>query len=278
MERKGKVYVKPVDRHREYYKEDHDGRFMFTGCVSRIYLPYDSKTKRLAQILTAEEQEQLEKELAMKPGDLSVNKRENNFWHEHRVDLDKSGIILNLEDPLGYIDYKLLKAQAFIANSWAERLHSPEYQFALVIDNEDETEEALLAETNAKAYMLLSKISKSAVKMRNVLRLMNREVPESMSAQALLSQIDKIIQTKKQSRGVLTINDFISAMEDPDGEVKILVKDAIEIGEVVKRGNEFRLRSGDLIGLTFSAAVDFFRDKGNQEYKLEIEKRIKKGK
>ena len=277
MERKGKVYVKPVYRHREYYKEGHDGQFMFTGCVSRVYLPYDSKTKRLKQVLTKEEQTQLEEELALKPGALNVNRREDNFWHEHRVDLDKSGIILNLEDPLGFIDYKILDAQAFVASSWKERLNSPEYQYALVIDNEDELEEAKTAETNAKAYMLLAKISKSKVKMRNALRLMNREVPENISPQAMLSQIDKVIQTKKGTRGVLTINDFIAAMEDPLGDIKILVKDAIEIGEVVKRGSEFRLRSGDLIGLTFMQAVDFFRDKGNQEYRLTIEQRIKKG-
>ena len=278
MERKGKVYVKPVVRHREYYKEGHDGQFKFTGCISRIYLPWDSSTKRLKNILTVKEQAELEEELAMKAGSLNVNRREENFWHEHRVDLDKSGIILDLADPMGFIDYKILQAQSFIANSWAERLNSPEYQYALVVDKEDELEEAKVAETNAKAYMLLSKISKSKVKMRNALRLMNKDVPESMTVESLLSQIDKIIQTKKGTRGVLTIHDFINAIEDPYGDIKILVKDAIEIGEVVKQGSEFRLRSGDLIGLTFSQAVDFFKDKGNQEYKLMIEQRIKKGK
>ena len=75
-----KVKVVPVPRNGGWLPEDHDGAFMYTGCFLETCLPVDSRRKQLVQILTRDEQEFFETELFLKPGDLSIYKKVDNFW------------------------------------------------------------------------------------------------------------------------------------------------------------------------------------------------------
>ena len=44
-----RVKVVPVPRNGGWLPEDHDGRFMYTGCFLETCLPVDSKRKQLVQ-------------------------------------------------------------------------------------------------------------------------------------------------------------------------------------------------------------------------------------
>ena len=71
------------------------------------------------------------------------------------------------------------------------------------------------------------------------------------------------------------IDDFIVAAEDPKFSTKLFVMDAMDIGEVIIKGGNYRLSSNDqLLGKNMQQVVDYFDSPGGREDKLLIEQRL----
>jgi hypothetical protein len=180
------------------------------------------------------------------------------------------------------LEYKILKANKhLIAPSWDLRNGNPMYEFALVYETQIINDNIKSTERNEKAWELFMKIKKSSKKMYDVLRVMgmNPQKQSKDDVKWLKSEIDKVIERKTKSPGLKNIDDFISAAEDPNMSLKLLIYDAIDANEIIQRNNIYKLAASDqLLGKNIKQIVEYFTSPVGREDKLLIEQRLEQDK
>jgi hypothetical protein len=273
-----KVKIKPIVRNRPFFSKTHDGRFMFSGCKEDFTLPFINSTNSLASIFGEGEQEEFERLLNRKKGDLSIYDRKNLFWAKFIVSLTKNETTLDLNNPVHALQFRVLKANKdIIAPSWQERFDRPSYKWAIIDEKTVIEEEDKRAVKMESAMDLFSEIKKSQTRMLNVLRLLEKKPARDANKEWLKKELTKVIAQIEKTAGMPNIDDFIKAASDPQASEKIFVLDAIEANIIKASGGEFReVDSGRLIGKSLQAAVDHYADPLYQEDKLLIEEKIKR--
>ena len=270
-----KITVKAVDRKNPNMPKGYDGEFMFTGCKRTYRLPRKEAGGYL-QFLTSEELEAYEYLLGLPEGALSYHARKDNFWHKFKVELDKTDLILDCNDPIDSLKARVLSVQSEVAESWDERLNKPgEYWFALVDEDVEVKDKLNAGQIKAKAYKLLSKIDGSPTKMRNTLKVLGKTLSPDADRDFLYTQLIEIIEQTEVIKGVRNIYDFIAVREDDNFDLRVVIADAIKTGEIEKRKTSYFLAGGDKIGGTLDEAIEFLKDKGNSDVLKLIESRIK---
>lgn len=277
------IEVRPIKRTRPFFKADHDGAFMFTGTYKEYTLPYINDTRSYANPFESpEEQEEFERVLQLAPGALSINNRNSEFWSTFKVQLSKEGKVLDLNYPMHVLEYRVLKANTKrICPNWEDRNRNSAYEFALIDKDVEEVNDIRDAERNLRAMELFIKMRKSNKKMYDILRVLGKKLPKeaSVNTSQLIKEIDQIIAEKSKVGGVLNIDDFIEAAEDPKLSLKVFVLDAIEIGEIEISKGIYKITSSQTaIGRNLSEAVDYFDSIKGREDKLLIEQRLEMAK
>lgn len=277
------IEVRPIKRTRPFFKADHDGAFMFTGTYKEYTLPYINDTRSYANPFESpEEQEEFERVLQLAPGALSINNRNSEFWSTFKVQLSKEGKVLDLNYPMHVLEYRVLKANTKrICPNWEDRNRNSAYEFALIDKDVEEVNDIRDAERNLRAMELFIKMRKSNKKMYDILRVLGKKLPKeaSVNTSQLIKEIDQIIAEKSKVGGVLNIDDFIEAAEDPKLSLKVFVLDAIEIGEIEVSKGVYKIASSQTaIGRNLSEAVDYFDSIKGREDKLLIEQRLEMAK
>lgn len=277
------IEVRPIKRTRPFFKADHDGAFMFSGTYKEYTLPYINDTRSYANPFESpEEQEEFERVLQLAPGALSINNRNSDFWSTFKVKLSKEGKVLDLNYPMHVLEYRVLKANTKrICPNWEDRNRNSAYEFALIDKDVEEVNDIKDAERNLRAMELFIKMRKSNKKMYDILRVLGKKLPKeaSVNTSQLIKEIDQIIAEKSKVGGVLNIDDFIEAAEDPKLSLKVFVLDAIEIGEIEVSKGVYKIASSQTaIGRNLSEAVDYFDSIKGREDKLLIEQRLEMAK
>lgn len=277
------IEVRPIKRTRPFFKADHDGAFMFSGTYKEYTLPYINDTRSYANPFESpEEQEEFEQVLQLAPGALSINNRNSDFWSTFKVKLSKEGKVLDLNYPMHVLEYRVLKANTKrICPNWEDRNRNSAYEFALIDKDVEEVNDIRDAERNLRAMELFIKMRKSNKKMYDILRVLGKKLPKeaSVNTSQLIKEIDQIIAEKSKVGGVLNIDDFIEAAEDPKLSLKVFVLDAIEIGEIEVSKGVYKITSSQTaIGRNLSEAVDYFDSIKGREDKLLIEQRLEMAK
>lgn len=277
------IEVRPIKRTRPFFKADHDGAFMFSGTYKEYTLPYINDTRSYANPFESpEEQEEFERVLQLAPGALSINNRNSDFWSTFKVQLSKEGKVLDLNYPMHVLEYRVLKANTKrICPNWEDRNRNSAYEFALIDKDVEEVNDIRDAERNLRAMELFIKMRKSNKKMYDILRVLGKKLPKeaSVNTSQLIKEIDQIIAEKSKVGGVLNIDDFIEAAEDPKLSLKVFVLDAIEIGEIEVSKGVYKITSNQTaIGRNLSEAVDYFDSIKGREDKLLIEQRLEMAK
>jgi hypothetical protein len=277
------IEVRPIKRTRPFFKADHDGAFMFSGTYKEYTLPYINDTRSYANPFESpEEQGEFERVLQLAPGALSINNRNSDFWSTFKVQLSKEGKVLDLNYPMHVLEYRVLKANTKrICPNWEDRNRNSAYEFALIDKDVEEINDIKDAERNLRAMELFIKMRKSNKKMYDILRVLGKKLPKeaSVNTSQLIKEIDQIIAEKSKVGGVLNIDDFIEAAEDPKLSLKVFVLDAIEIGEIEISKGVYKITSSQTaIGRNLSEAVDYFDSIKGREDKLLIEQRLEMAK
>lgn len=273
------IKVKPKIRKRPFYKEGHDGEFMFTGCFRDYGLPYDSKRRSYVNPFKAkEEQAVFEELLNQEEGALNLYNFKSEFWgRKFKMSITKDGMELNLNNPVDALWYRVFLVDPKFADG--EENSNPETQYVLIDELVAQEEDNKVALRKSKAFGELSKLKKSRAKMVDVLRLLGKKPSENSSSEWLEAELIKIIEQVEDLKGITGVDKFLQVVEDPKSSDKIFIMDAIELGEIKSDRAGYRLVETDkYLGKTMIDVIDYFAsgDPDAKEQKLIIKERINK--
>ena len=279
-EYKGKtVKIVPIKRSSWITDPEHEAAFL-VGTATRNYSAPMDRNGNIVCPLTDEERAYFENAevsgMSYKPGDLSPYKEKNNFWRRHKIRLGKDPKVLKLDQPKDFIDYKLLLAnKEEIAPSYEDAKKKRSYKF-MIVSEETAVDNRLSKQKKLQeAYMFLGKISENKEEMSSFLRIHGKRVPVDATEKWLQDELGKMIDT--------ALDAFLAIARDVDRKTRLLILDAVEAGILLKDGRKYFLQGGEpLCGPgevpLMETAVNFLKQKKNQDILLDIKARLENAK
>lgn len=260
-----KVTVRYIMRKRGMAANVNDDHVIAGGMLNTAEREYCVPLNRngyMVNILTKAEKDFLESHEGINR-DLSVYSSKD-FWEKRRVKLIKGDNILDLSNPIDYINYKiLLSNKDFIAPSLAEKNNKLTYQYVIIDEGEERELQKQSFNYKKKAFKLYSNIENSEEILRGILRIVNkRPVSKESSLEWLQGEVEKIIDTNAKV--------FVELIEDPIYEYKILLAQATEKGLVITQNQRYATAEGIELSepgqiASFDNAVKYLADPKNQE-------------
>ena len=250
---------------------------MAENAVRYFTVPILESSGAYKNVLTDDEKAFLEEVMGLEYNALSVYKKENNYWSNYQVRLTKQDNFLDLSVPDDYIKYKVLKANSnFIADSLETLQDKPKatYQFVMIREGEEESNESEKLSATMKCYMEYGKIKDDKDTLKCIIELIDgRPIAANSKIELLQGKINNLIQADSKL--------FLKIITDPLLSTKVLINKAIEAGIISKRGDQYYLISsnsplcGNNEDPTFNVAARYLNLPKNQELKLSIEAKIK---
>lgn len=203
----------------------------------------------------------------MNTGDLSVHKRENNFWKTtfKPVRLGKDPRTLDLSDPMDYITYKvLLLNKDFIAPDAQSAQGKASYKYMIVEEGYEDDKRSNTANLIADAYLEYAKIREDKVALSDVLFLItNQRVSPNSTLIWLQGQMGEQISNNPKR--------FLDIVNDKDLQTRVLITKGLTYNAIQKDGTAYRTMGGDLMGVDLSATIAFLNNKQNSDHRILIE-------
>jgi|18_taG_2_1085343.scaffolds.fasta_scaffold32651_2 hypothetical protein len=275
-----KVLVVPVRRKGRWLPDNHEASFLFKHSYFQIVVPKDGRNGELRDPLNQEERDYFESKasgLALQRGDLSTLKKDDNYWTNFRVKLDKNVLQLNLSDPMDYIRYKVLTVNTdIIAPSSKEKYAKGTYRFAIVEEDYQHEERVKAASEKKTAYKFFGKIDNSPTKMKDFLNVYytqkpgGKQVPPNAKKEFLIAEIEKLIE--------VDLLGFLKLADDKDYDKKVLIFTAQRAGALVREGMTFKIPEGSTIGDNLQEVISFFDNPANSEEVIKLKARIENSK
>lgn len=249
----------------------------------RVFVVPRLSSGKFVNVLTNDEKEYLEHIMGLEPNALSIHKREHNFWSDSnpegisKVILKKQDNYLDLSDPSDYIKYKILLANKdFIAPSLEALEAQPKatYQYVIIGEGE-ETKSAKSTMTNTMmCYKEYGKIENNADYLSLIIETLDgRPVAKTSKIEFLQTKINELIQANPKS--------FLKVITDKMLPTKVLIRQAIAAGIIVRRGDYLHLRSDgkplceDNEEPTINIAAKYLNNPKHQSIKFTIEAELK---
>tara|TARA_R110000803_G_scaffold71102_3_gene134148 strand:- start:2474 stop:3340 length:867 start_codon:yes stop_codon:yes gene_type:complete len=271
-----KVMVVPVRRKGGWLPPGHEAEFLFKHSAWTFILPKDKLTGHYREALSTEERaffESGESGLALKTDDLSIYKKQDNFWDTYKIKLDKNLKVLDLGIALDYITYKvLLQNKEFVAPTAKEKFNKGSYKFCLTEEGYENEEKVKAASSKKDAYKFFGKIDEDAQKMIDFLNVYytqkpgGKQVPPNAKIKFLIAEIEKLIESD--------LTGFLEISKDASYDEKVLIYSAMKAGALERDGMTFKTPEGTIIGDNIGLVLNFLADPLNSEEVIKIKGRI----
>ena len=238
--RKERIIVRHINKHTWCTTSNNPRHVLSGGMASqavKVYTVPRLSSGQLVNVLTDDEKTFLEQILNLEVNELSIYRVKDNFWKSSQayVRLTKQDNILDLSDPMQYIQYKILLANKdYIAPSKIDYENTPKATYEFIIINENEELKLATNTMNAitASYKEYDKISQDSYKLRYLIEFIeNRPLSPKTKLDFLQIQINKVIQEQPKT--------FLTLIKDSLLEAKILLKKSVEKGLIFKRGNSY---------------------------------------
>lgn len=256
------VQVKPIERVRWHGKTSKE----FPNRPVKVRAFVDPSTGRYATGLTEADQKRLEALTGLDLSDIYIAGRPHPFWSSKmgQVVLEDATNIFNTENPLEEIKVKLLKANHFIANSWAEYESgtAPYAQFVVFDETEEIEAKASKAAARKQVYKITEKLT--LAKKADIVMVITGVSVAKQSA----DYVDVKFEEAMDEVGPVKMLELLQ--EDPKRVgMRAFVLEALDRALLRKEGSSVYYMDTH-IGYDLDGAVDYFLDKDNQTMKAII--------
>jgi len=261
------VKVKFISRKRgmangSWVTEDHAiSGGMLPKSTKKLCAPI-MKNGMIANVLTKEEKDFLEGPNGVNH-DLSVYTN-RNFWNERFVRLEKGITLLDLSNPIDYIDYKiLLSNKDYVAPSWSDRNNKLTYWFAIVEDGEEQKINKKTFNYKKKAFRMYSELEDNGTILRGIIKtILKKPLAKNTDIEFLQSQVEKIVDETPEK--------FVSLLEDSNYETKLLISSAEDAGIIIVQNKRYMTADGIELAqegeiASYTNAVKYLANPLNQE-------------
>ena len=209
--------------------------------------------------LTEKEERDLEKKLRLNEGELN---RYSSYWEDYSVILTDRELVLNLENPKDFIDYKVLMESKRVANSINEKHLWPKAEYVIYDAEEDAIKDNIAVKAKRKAYKKFNNLSLS--RMREVLKLMGRR-SDNVSEAIVENTLSEIVESDPKK--------FLDIVEHKDFDTKVLLQTLID-ENIVRRRKGIHYYGDIQLGYDEDAAVAFLNNAENQEMVMVLKSKL----
>lgn len=247
--------------------ENRDAGILLSKAIKSISCQFNVNKRCYMTGLDEKEARQLEVQLLLPANTLSPYN--DNYWGNFRnnVNIPKEGKILNLDNPIDVIAYKMCLVNTNVANTTSD-INFPFAEFLLTSENEEAKSLNKRFMVKETAYKLLSemtiedKINFTKLWEGGKNRLTISHTPDMISA-----VVSKIVDTKA--------SDFVELIQDPDYKIKLLLQDLIISNNIKISGNRYFITGEqEPFALHMSKALEYLQDPLNQSQVLELRGKI----
>lgn len=231
----------------------------------------------LKQILTKDEELFLEEYLALPVGELSINKRVDNYWKNYYIRLTKQDIILDLNDAEDYIKYKVLLANDNIVapnREATESRNKESYQFILLSDSKEIEHANEFMNIGTEAAIKFGEIRADRDTVRFVLQTIEGK-PLSVDTKI------EFLQAALYKAMIANTKLFLSICKDKMFNTKMFITKCVESKVISKRGDYYYATKGNTPlcesneNPTLDTAAIFLNKPINQTIKATLEATLK---
>jgi hypothetical protein len=279
-----KVTVRLVDRARGVVKDkDHVMYNMLPGTDFEVCPKHIKGTSNIDCPLNKEEIEFFESKvksgMTFEVGDLSpYAPKASNFWYSKRAKilLTNRDLELDLSKAIDYLKYKILLSNTnIVAPSAADEFKKKSYVFVITSDDEQQKKTISKGDEKKRAWKIATRLEDDIEGMIDYLNVIGKRVSENSKRSFLISEIDKQVESN--------IKEFLSTLEDPQYETKVLLTKSLQNKSVIRDGHKYFLASGDELVMrgdlnNLSGALNFLEADENQDIRLMLEAKLIKNK
>lgn len=255
------VEVRPLVSKKWHGKK---GKESFTQ-PKTVEVLYDSNSGKFATGLTPEETEKYSKLLGV---DLSNRFNPNEphpYWSTKAAEirLENHTMLFDTRKPVDYVKVKNLKASKFVANSMKEYEEGlfPHATHVIYDEEEEVTSKATKIQLKNKAIELALKMS--ADEKINIVQILSNKSLRGRSNDFIDVEIDNIISGNAEN--------FMkyAKMDKQEVYVRAAILEGIHRNILTKEGTAIYYM-GEILGLDFESAVEWFNDPQNSKMKVSI--------
>jgi len=224
--------------------------------------------------LTDNEKDFLEEYMGLEKNALSIYK---GYWDNYFVRVPKSGLRLDLSDPVDYINYKvlMLNNNRIAPSVYDLKNARASYEFVLASDNADIEVAKTKIQLKADCYKWMGKNEEDYDLLKTIIEILdNRKISKNTSIKYLQVQIGELIERDSEK--------FMKTVNNPMIGTQVLLNKAISAGVVVKAGDFYYLKDdnkkvplcGEGEDPDLKTTCLYLNNPKNQEIKFSIEARI----
>lgn len=242
---------------------------MLPNAKKKFCAPIQASNGVIVNILDKHEKEYLESITGL---NLSVY---GDFWQTFYVTLSKddSSNIFNLSNPMDYLAYKMLLTLVdTMAPNWEQRNDKQTYEFVITKEGEIQNEKKAKSDIKKESFKAYIRIEDDKDKLLGILKLLsNQPISENSTLDWIQGKVQEYVDDAPEK--------FLSVLQDPYLETKVLINKGVEHKLILKKGNKYETVDGLVLSEngqvpSFNNAVRYLEDPKNQEVKLFIEAKL----
>ena len=261
-----KVEVRPLDRKSWHGKKGKES-FAQPKAVEALY---DAATGAYATGLTEAEAIEYGKKTGYNLSNV-FGDEPHEFWSTKvaTIKLENHTMIFDISKPLDYIKVKLMKASKYVANSMKEYEEQkwPDATHVIFDEEEEVSTKANKVQLRRKAGAMLLEMSNDS--KVNIIQILSNKSVKGRSSDFLDVEIDNIINNNEPTQpGILEFMKLVE-MGKEEVAVRASVLNLIQ-RNILTKENSSVYYMGELIGVDYEAAVEWFRNPQNQRMKVSI--------
>jgi len=247
------VRIKPIT------KDNWSGMNRFPKCKDVIAPTQINGTYNIG--ITDKERVDLEERLNLSKNELGPFSK---FWKEYSVIIHNKELILDLNNPMDYISYKVLMQSPRVAQSdkLEDRQLKPKAEYAIYNEEEKAKRENIKVNLKKKAWKIFA--TASLKEQRDILKLLGVNA-HTASAEIVENKLSEFVETDPAK--------VIEIKEQENFKMKVFLSDCIRIKAL--RRNAGAYFYGDIhLGHDEEMTILFLENPENQEILLSLKQKL----
>jgi hypothetical protein len=244
---------------------------MMEGAVKILTTPL-LRNGDYKNVLTKDEKTFLERFMGLGEDGLSVYKKENNYWDNARVKLEKGENFFDLSSPEDFIKAKIaLSNENIVAPSIDEVNNKVTYQFYVIRDGEREQESHRKLTAKSEAYKLYGRYEEDRDVLAYICKVVNgSNVTANTKLATIQGWVGDILENKTR--------EFLQVISDKQLRTKMLIDGGVKCGALRIIDGEYFTDDGKPLcndgRASLAVAAAYLDLPINQPIRLKIENRV----